>query len=53
MAELKDMLKKVLTSKGVKKFFFAYGMGKRKDGKRDGEWPCSARNRRRADIEKE
>ena len=31
------MLTKVLASGGEKKFFFAYGAGKRKDGKGDGQ----------------
>ncbi|MCI0684622.1 MAG: hypothetical protein L0Y71_21135 [Gemmataceae bacterium] len=34
---LRPMLTKLLASKGEKKFFFAYGAGKRKDGKGDGE----------------
>jgi hypothetical protein len=34
--ELKQHLNKVLNSKGSKHFFFAYGTGKRKDGKGDG-----------------
>src|SRR5262245_7999895 len=35
--DLKSTLKRVLASGGEKKFFFAYGTGKRKDGKGDGE----------------
>src|SRR5262245_49652357 len=34
--DLKPMLAKVMSSAGKKKFYFAYGMGKRKDGKGDG-----------------
>src|SRR5262245_29705421 len=37
MKTLKDAIKKLLDSKGEKKFFFAYGAGKRKDNNGEGE----------------
>ncbi len=36
--DLKSVLSQVLSSHGKKDFFFAYGAGKRKDGKGDGEF---------------
>ena len=51
--DLKDMLKKVLTSKGEKKFFFAYGLGKRKDGKGDGELAVRGKKPKKPEIEAE
>jgi hypothetical protein len=49
--DLKDMLKKLLTFKGEKKFFFAYGTGKRKDGKGDGELVVRGKKPKKAEIE--
>jgi hypothetical protein len=51
--DLKDMLKKVLASAGKKKFFFAYGSGKRKDKKGEGELAVGAKKPKKADIEAE
>src|SRR5262245_48617521 len=50
-ADLKDNVKKVLASEGKKKFFFAYGLGKRKDKKGDGELAVRANKPKKADIE--
>jgi hypothetical protein len=49
--ELKPMLSKVLASGGQKKFFFAYGLGRRKDGKGDGELAVGGKKPKKADLE--
>ena len=49
--DLKPMLSKVLSSGGEKKFFFAYGVGKRKDKKADGELAVSGKKPKKADVE--
>jgi hypothetical protein len=51
--DLKDMLKKVLTSAGKKTFFFAYGPGKRKDKKGEGELAVGGKKPKKAEIEAE
>jgi hypothetical protein len=51
--DLKDFLKKVLASKGEKKFFFAYGAGKRKDKKGEGELAVRGKKPKKADVEAE
>jgi ubiquinone biosynthesis protein UbiJ len=47
------MLAKVLASGGAKKFYFAYGTGKRKDGKGDGELAVSGTKPKKTAIEGE
>jgi hypothetical protein len=49
--DLKPMLTKVLASGGEKKFFFAFGSGKRKDGKGEGELAVSGQKPKKAAIE--
>jgi hypothetical protein len=49
--DLKTMLKKVHASKGEKKFHFAYGTGKRKDGKGEGELAVRGKKLKKAEIE--
>ncbi len=49
--ELKSMLTKVLSNGGKKKFFFAYGTGKRKDGKGEGELAVSGKKPKKVEIE--
>ncbi len=49
--DLKSVLTKVLASGGEKKFFFAYGMGKRKDGKGEGELAVSGKKPKKNEIE--
>ncbi len=51
--DLKSMLTKVLSNGGEKKFFFAYGTGKRKDGKGDGELAVRGQKPKKAEIETE
>lgn len=51
--DLKVMLKKVLASAGKKKFFFAYGLGKRKDKKGEGELTVRAKKPKKAEVEAE
>jgi hypothetical protein len=51
--DLKDFLKKVLASKGEKKFFFAYGAGKRKDKKGEGELAVRGKKPKKAEVEAE
>ena len=51
--DLRGMLKKVLASAGKKKFFFAYGLGKRKDKKGEGELAVRAKKPKKAEIEAE
>src|SRR5271170_4878125 len=51
---LKGMLTKVLQNKGRKKFFFAYGTGKRTDGQGDGHLiVANGKKPKRPDIEEE
>jgi len=52
-ADLKDLLKKVLLSEGKKRFFFAYGFGKRKDKKGEGELVVRGKRPKKAEIEAE
>jgi hypothetical protein len=52
-AILKTTLGKVLTSKGEKKFFFAYAGGRRKDGKGDGELAVLGKKPKKEDVEGE
>src|SRR5262245_13389963 len=49
--DLKPMLTKVLASEGKKKFFFAYGAGKRKDGKGDGELVVRGKKPKKQEVE--
>ncbi len=49
--ELKSMLTKVLSNGGKKKFFFAYGTGKRNDGKGEGELAVSGKKPKKSEIE--
>src|SRR5262245_34215010 len=49
--DLKPMLTKVLASEGKKKFFFAYGAGKRKDGKGDGELVVRGTRPKKQEVE--
>lgn len=49
--DLKSMLTKVLSNGGKKKFYFAYGAGKRKDGKGDGELAVSGKKPKKPQIE--
>jgi hypothetical protein len=49
--ELKPMLAKVLTSGGEKKYFFAYGTGKRKDGNGEGDLAVRATKPKKPEIE--
>jgi hypothetical protein len=51
--DLKDMLKKVLASAGKKTFHFAYGPGKRKDKKGEGELAVGGKKPKKAEIEAE
>src|SRR4051812_20714965 len=51
--DLKPTLTKVLASAGKKKFFFAYGTGKRKDGKGDGELAVRGKKPKKAEVEGE
>src|SRR5262245_60438433 len=54
MAEdLKPSLQRVITNKGKKKFFFAYGTGKRKDGKGDGALLVGAKKLKKNEVEDE
>src|SRR5262245_40281577 len=45
------MMTLVMQSKGDQKFYFAYGHGKRKDGKGDGEFAVGGRKVKKSDIE--
>ena len=49
--DLKPMLAKVLASEGKKEFFFAYGTGRRKDGKGDGELVVRGKKPPKAEID--
>src|SRR5262249_23269693 len=49
--DLKPMLARVLASGGDKKFFFAYGVGKRKDKKGDGELAVGGKKPKKPEIE--
>jgi hypothetical protein len=49
--DLRDMLKRVLASAGKKKYFFAYGLGKRKDKKGEGELVVRGKKPKKAEIE--
>jgi hypothetical protein len=51
--DLKDKLKKLLASQGQKRFYFAYGVGKRKDGKGEGELAVHGKKLKKAEIEAE
>jgi hypothetical protein len=51
--DLKPTLTKVLASKGEKKFCFAYGAGKRKDGQGDGELIVRPKKPKKQEVEGE
>src|SRR5262245_4368093 len=51
--DLKPMLTKVLASGGEKKFFFAYGAGKRKDGKGEGGLIVRGKKPKKQEVEGE
>src|SRR5579871_1166811 len=51
--DLKPMLSKLLATEGQKRYFFAYGVGKRKDGNGDGELSIRTKKPKKPDIEKE
>src|SRR5262245_19752237 len=51
MLDLKDMLKRMLASEGKKRFFFAYGLGKRKDKHGEGELVVRGQKPKKSEVE--